>query len=77
MYTIVAYDKDNDVYVVLNDDNNMSVVEAKAEAERFLSLLNEGKLCRENGEPYDWIEVYYEYNKGNEAMVWASWETNE
>ena len=71
-YTIVGYDKDNDVYEVLDDDYSLSV-EAEIEARKFVSMMNEGKLRRENGEPFDWIEVYHDYNGEEETIVWASW----
>lgn len=71
MYTIVGYDKDNDVYVVLDDEYILSL-EAEMEARKFASLMKEGKLRRDNGEPFDWIEIYYDYGGEEETMVWAS-----
>ena len=51
-YTIVAYDKDGDVYVRLATvyrDYNVATLAAD-----FMATLG---LKRLNGEPYDWIEV--------------------
>lgn len=71
-YTIVGYDKDNDVYEVLDDDYSLSI-EAEIEARKFVSLMNNGNLRRNNGESFDWVEIYHDYNGEEEAMVWASW----
>lgn len=73
IYTIVGYDKDNDVYEILDDNFSLSL-EAEIQAKKFVALMNDGKLCRDNGEPFDWIEIYHNYNGENETMVWASYE---
>jgi hypothetical protein len=75
-YTIVGYDKDNDVYEVLDDGYSLSI-EAEIEARNFVSLMNEERLHRDNGEPFDWIEIYHDYNGEEETMVWASWRDFE
>lgn len=76
MFTIVGYDKDNDVYVVLDDEYILSL-EAEMEARKLAALLGEGKLRRDNGEPFDWIEIYFDYGGEDETMVWASWCDDE
>lgn len=72
MYTVVGYEKDGDVYTVLesgitNKEQAITVAEEKA------LLLRAGKLRREdNGEPMDWIEVYYDFGGKHELRVWIS-----
>lgn len=73
MYTIVGYDKDNDVYEVLDDDYLLSL-EAEMEARELAKRASAGDLRRENGEPFDWIEIFYDYHGNQPTMVWASWE---
>ena len=73
MYTIVGYDKDNDVYEVL-DDNYLLSLEAEMEAKELAKQIKAGKLRREGGEPFDWIEIYFDWNGEDETMVWASWD---
>lgn len=73
MYTIVGYDKDNDVYEVL-DDGYLLSLEAEMEAKALAKRASAGELRQENGEPFDWIEIYYDYSGEDESMVWASWD---
>lgn len=73
MYTVVGYDKDNDIYVVLDDEYTLSI-DAEIYAKELLPLLDKDQLRTKNGEPIDWIEIYYNYNCEDETMVWASYE---
>lgn len=72
-YTIVGYDKDNDVYEVLDDDYSLSL-DAEIEAREFVSKMLNGQLRSKSGEPFDWIEIYYNYGGEEESMVWASFD---
>lgn len=69
-YTVVGYDKDNDVYVEY-EDYDLSV-EAEYHAKQLKKLLDKGELRRENGEPIDWIEVVQSDNY--DVVYWASYE---
>jgi hypothetical protein len=73
MYTIIGYDKDNDVYEVLDSDYLLSL-EAEMEAKEMAKRAEAGELRRANGEPFDWIEIYFDWNGEYETMVWASWD---
>jgi hypothetical protein len=68
-YTVVAYDKDNDVYNDLDkfDDLDRAIEDAKFYYER---LTNPKFL--EGEEPIDWIEV----EDANGKVVWASYDNN-
>lgn len=72
-YTIVGYDKDNDVYEVLDDGYSLSL-EAEIEARKLVLALSAGQLRRKNGEPLDWIEIYHDYGGEEETMVWTSYD---
>ena len=73
-YTIVAYDKDNDVYEVLDDGYSLSL-EAEQKARELLPLLLADKLRRaDNGEPFDWLEIYHDWGGEEETVVWASYD---
>lgn len=70
MYTVIGYEKDGDVYIVLETgiDNKKQAIMV---AEEKVSLLRAGKLCRaDNGEPMDWIEVYHDFGGEHELRVW-------
>lgn len=71
-YTIVGYDKDNDVYEELDAYTKSQT--AIAEAEKLKTLLLNGKLRRkDNNEPFDWIHVYKDWNKPTEKIIWTSY----
>lgn len=75
-YSIVAYDKDGDVYDVLATVSNETM--ATKFVEVYKKDLSKGRLKREdNKEPYDWLEVYKDFNKDNEEIVWTSYEREE
>lgn len=72
MYTIIGYDKDNDVFI---EYGNFEVLHyAMEKAKELKKLLDKDELKRENGEPIDWVEVYWNYNGADEEMIWASYE---
>lgn len=73
-YAIVAYDKDNDVYVDLG--HCATLPEAKTVAEKLKELLERDELRRkENREPFDWLEIYCDFGGATEKRVWASYDT--
>lgn len=70
MYTVVGYDKDNDVYIEYAEYS----VElfATMKAHELADKIKRGELRREdNGEPIDWIEVYENYNTPNEKRLYV------
>lgn len=69
-YTVVGYDKDNDVYVVY--DSFRKFDDAVEKGRELGKLVKEDKLRRENGEPIDWIQVYANWNTIDETAVWGS-----
>ena len=74
-YVVIGYDKDNDVYVCYGEFIYEKM--AKQEAEELTVCMKRGLLKRECSdgtmEPIDWIEVYKNWNKDDEQVVWASY----
>lgn len=71
-YTVIGYDKDNDVFVTYAQADVLA--DAMVTAKALKVMLEKDELKRENGEPIDWLEVYWDYNGPDEKMVWASYE---
>lgn len=69
-YTLIAYDKDSDVYQELAYSPIYLFVKMKAD--ECMNKLLEGTLVRENGEPFDLVAIYHNYGKDTEKRVWCS-----
>lgn len=68
MYTVVGYDKDNDVYIECGEYS--SICDANIKADELREMIKNGKLRRkDNGEPIDWIEIYENWNEPDEYRV--------
>ncbi len=72
-YTVVGYDKDNDVYVEYGDYHRQ--IEAEHHARELADLVYRDKLRRENGEPIDWIEIVQ--TDDWDVVYWVSYEEDE
>ena len=68
MYTVVGYDKDNDVYIEYGE---YSILQSAFErAEELNKMIECGELRRkDNGEPIDWIEIYENWNLPDEYRI--------
>lgn len=68
MYTVVGYDKDNDVYIEYGD---YSVIQsAYMRAEELNDMIERGELKRkDSGEPIDWVEIYENWNLPDEYRI--------
>ena len=75
-YSVVGYDKDNDVYVKYAENYNVET--AIEQAKILFECVKEGYLTRKcsdgNNEPIDRIEVYYDWDGDEENIIWASYE---
>lgn len=75
-YSIIGYDKDNDVFI--NYGKFEVLANAMDKAKELVELLNANELKRvcSDGteEPIDWIEVYWNWNEDDEQMVWGSYD---
>lgn len=72
MYTILGYDKDNDVFVEYGEFEVLHYATEKAK--ELKKLLDKDELKRENGDPIDWVEIYWNYNGADEEIIWASYD---
>lgn len=68
MYTVVGYDKDNDVYEEYGEYS--SLWNAHRRASELNKMIDSGELRRkDNGEPIDWIEIYENWNGPDEYKI--------
>ena len=72
MYTVVGYDKDNDVYVEYGTYEKLC--HAKARMEELEPYLFRDELRTEYGEPIDWLEIYQHWNWHGEELVAKSYK---
>ena len=72
MYTVVGYDKDNDVYVEYGTYEKLG--HARARMEELEPYLVRDELRRENGEPIDWLEIYQHWNWDGEEKICGSYK---
>ena len=70
MYTVVGYDKDNDVHIKYAEYSVSWFAVMKAT--ELADQVKRGELRRsDNGESIDWIEVYENYNEPNEKRLYV------
>lgn len=71
-YSVIGYDKDNDVFICYDKCETFELAVDKAK--QLILLVEKDELKREdNGEPIDWIEVYWNWNKDDEKLLWGSY----
>ena len=71
-YSVIGYDKDNDVFISYGKCETLEYAIEKAK--NLFELVEKNELRREdNGEPIDWIEVYWNWNKDDEKILWGSY----
>lgn len=75
-YSVIGYDKDNDVFICYDTCNTLEL--AVEQGRQLFKLIEKGELRREdNGEPIDWVEVYWNWNKDDERLLWGSYNDSE
>lgn len=68
MYTVVGYDKDNDVYIEYGEYSTLWF--AYQHANELSKMVENDELRRrDNGEPIDWIEIYENWNGPDEYRI--------
>lgn len=78
LYTVVGYDKDNDVFVTY--DSTIYKDKAIAMAKEYADMVENGELRwpgTDEGEPIDWISVYKGWATEDEEKIWTSYEESE
>lgn len=75
-YTVLGYDKDNDVFCPYETFTDFK--DAMDKAKEYTELLNRGELKRNcsdgTEEPIDWIEIRWNYGETDEEIVWGSFQ---
>ena len=59
-YSVNLYDKDNDVYVNVGYAQDSQTAEIMLNTVMFMLRNKEINIKRDNGEPFDWAEIYSE-----------------
>ena len=62
-YSVNLYDKDNDVYVHVGYAQDLQTAEIMLNTVMFMLRNKEINIKRDNGEPFDWAEIYSEEDK--------------
>ena len=74
-YSVIGYDKDNDIFVCYEKCENKATAITKAE--KLARKVSKGELKRKcsdgSEEPIDWIEVYWNWNEDDERIIWGSY----
>lgn len=75
VFTIVGYDKDNDVYVPY--EKTIYKDKAIVVAKEYAVMIENGELRwpgLDDGEPIDWVSVYQGWATDKEEKIWSSYE---
>lgn len=85
-YSVIGYDKDNDIFVCYEkfevlanavDKANEVLANAVNKAKELTKQIENGELKRKcsdgTEESIDWIEVYWNWNKDDEQIIWGSY----
>ena len=72
-YSLVGYDKDNDLYEVLYSSTNYDELFEKTSV--LIELCEKDKLFSSEGEPFDWLEILDSNNY--DVVYWTSYEKYE
>lgn len=78
LYTVVGYDKDNDVFVEY--DSTIYKDKAITMAKEYADMIKNDELRwpgTDEGEPIDWISVYKGWATEDEEKIWTSCEESE
>lgn len=59
-YSLLAYNKDRDIYEGIIDSDNKAEIEEIAK--RLVYKIHDNLLVDETGEPFDWLELWDEEN---------------
>ncbi|WP_288681595.1 hypothetical protein [uncultured Eubacterium sp.] len=76
-YSVIAYDKDNDVFICYG--KYAEEHDAMKKAKELKELLDKEELKRTcsdgdgTEEPMDWLEIYWNWNEDDEQIIWGSY----
>lgn len=71
-YSVIGYDKDSDVFIHFCKCETLELAIEKAK--KLLKFIEKDELKREdNEESIDWIEVYWNWDKDDEKLLWRAY----
>lgn len=74
-YSVIAYDKDNDVFICYGKYIEES--DAMKKARELKKIFDKGELKRTcsdgTEEPMNWLEVYWNWNEDDERIIWSTY----
>ena len=74
-YALVGYDKDNDVYEVIEEHDDLEYLKLKGKDVAEIQKETDSFRRNDNGEPFDWFEIVNGNDtKYPDVYYWASYE---
>lgn len=74
-YELVGYDKDNDIYGVIEASEDLAYLKLKGEDVAKNQRDTDSFRVNGNGEPFDWFEIVQSDNYN--VVYWVSYEEDE
>ena len=74
-YDLVGYDKDNDIYEVIEESEDLEYLKLKGKDITEIQRDTDGFRANGNGEPYDWFEIVQSDNY--DVLYWESYKEYE
>lgn len=74
-YSVIAYDKDNDIFICYGKyAEKLEVINKAKELKKLLDKGELKRICSDGTkEPMDWLEVYCNWNEDDERIIWGSY----
>ena len=74
-YELVGYDKDNDIYEVIESSEDLEYLKLKGNDVAEIQRETDGFRVNGNEEPFDWFEIVQEDNY--DIAYWVSYKEDE
>lgn len=74
-YELVGYDKDNDIYEVIETSENLEYLKTKGKEIVEIQKNTDSFHASGNKEPFDWFEIVQSDNYN--VLYWVSYEEDE
>lgn len=74
-YALVGYDKDNDVYEVIETHEDLEYLKLKGNDIAEIQRETDSFRVNGNGEPFDWFEIVQ--NDNYDVVYWVSYKEDE
>ena len=74
-YELVGYDKDNDIYEIIETSENLEYLKTKGKEIVEIQKNTDSFHASDNKEPFDWFEIVQSDNYN--VLYWVSYEEDE